>query len=209
MRTPTHIEVDSPLTDLTLPDNRRIRAARVLSQVLSPVVIAVLVLWLVGDAVGTLTGWLWLGLYLLVGVGLPTGYVVWLTKTGRVTDFDLRRRDQRIKPFMLSLACMLLMWALLWLGDAPTAIRSLVTIGIVQGLALFVITLVWKISLHTAGVATFSVLACFTHGLVALPLLLLIPLVAWSRLCLRRHTLLQTVCGGLVGVLAVVLVAGA
>ncbi len=207
MRTPTHFEVDSPLADLTLPNTRRIRLARAVSNVFSPVVIAVLVLWLVGDAVGTLTGWLWLGLYLLVGVGVPTAYVAWLAKTGRVTDFDLRRRDQRLKPFMLSLACMLLVWAVLWLGQAPAAIHMLVTVGLVQGLALFVVTLAWKISLHTAGVATFAALACVIHGVLAVPLLGLIPLVAWSRVCLRRHTLMQTICGGTVGVLAVWLVA--
>lgn len=208
MHTQTRIEVDSPLADLTLPNTRRIRLARVVSQVFSPVVIAVLILWLVGETVGTVAGWLWLGVYLVVGVGAPTAYVAWLTKTGRVTDFDLRRRDQRVKPFMLSLACMMLVWAGLWLGDGPAAIRTLVTIGIVQGLALFVVTLAWKISLHTAGVATFAMLACVTHGWLAVPLLLLIPLVAWSRVSLRRHTLLQTVCGGLVGALAVLTVTG-
>ena len=64
---------------------------------------------------------------------------------------------------------------------------------------LLVVTLRWKISLHTAITAAFVVLAVVAAGPGALWLAALVPLVAWSRLHLGRHDLPQTIAGTFVG----------
>ena len=80
--------------------------------------------------------------------------------------------------------------------------RGAIVAAFVQTLLLFAITLVWQISIHTAttaGLVTFAILAL---GGGASILTLLVPIVAWARLHLRRHTLAQTVAGGVLGTAA-------
>jgi len=63
------------------------------------------------------------------------------------------------------------------------------------------ITMYWKISGHGAAIASLTVFICGLYGSLAAPVLLAIPLVAWARVRLHRHTLAQTVAGSLVGIL--------
>jgi membrane-associated phospholipid phosphatase len=67
-----------------------------------------------------------------------------------------------------------------------------------QTVAMFTITLWWKISLHAAAAAGAATMAWALLG-TGLPFLLTVPLIAWSRIRLRRHTLAQTVLGALLG----------
>jgi membrane-associated phospholipid phosphatase len=83
---------------------------------------------------------------------------------------------------------------------APATFLAPVGTALVQTLVLFAITLVWQISIHTsvtAGLVTFAILALGGGGLILAPL---VPLVAWARLHLGRHTVSQTVAGALLGV---------
>jgi membrane-associated phospholipid phosphatase len=118
-----------------------------------------------------------------------------------VTDFHLRVREQRIKPLIITLAAVLLAWLMLWLGQAPpllvvTAGAGLALVGII-----FLVTLRWKISGHAAAISGFTTLCCLLIGRAASPVALTVPLVIWARLRLRRHSLLQTVAGAVVGAL--------
>jgi membrane-associated phospholipid phosphatase len=62
------------------------------------------------------------------------------------------------------------------------------------------ITLRWKISQHVSSIAVCATVATAVLGVSAAPTLLLIPLVAWARVKVGAHTVLQTVAGATVGV---------
>lgn len=66
--------------------------------------------------------------------------------------------------------------------------------------ATFVITVLWKISAHTAGIAGPSTALVFVFGACALPLYLLAILMVWSRVKLGAHTLDQAVAGVIVAI---------
>jgi membrane-associated phospholipid phosphatase len=63
-----------------------------------------------------------------------------------------------------------------------------------------VITLVWKISAHTAGVAGPVTALVFVFGHWLLSLHVLSVMMVWSRVKLRAHTLTQAVAGVLVAI---------
>ena len=67
-------------------------------------------------------------------------------------------------------------------------------------LATFLITLVWKISAHTAGIAGPTTALVFVFGTRILPLYALSILMIWSRVKLRAHTLTQAVAGIVVAI---------
>ncbi|NLE46614.1 MAG: phosphatase PAP2 family protein, partial [Chloroflexi bacterium] len=95
-------------------------------------------------------------------------------------------------------ACGIGAWLLLLIGAAP---RPLIVLGgalLVETLIIFVITLRWKISVHCAAAAGAATLVWSLIG-TPLPLIVGVPLIAWSRLRLQRHTLAQVVAGSVVG----------
>jgi hypothetical protein len=139
------------------------------------------------------------GAFVILAVLLPLVYLAWLVRAGRVTDMDVRVREQRARPMMVTLGCGALGWAVMALGKADPLLLVVAGALWLELLLLHVITLRWKISVHCAVAAGVGTL---TWGLMgtAVPLVLGLPLVAWSRLRLRRHTLAQTVVGSLLGI---------
>jgi membrane-associated phospholipid phosphatase len=140
-------------------------------------------------------------LYFLIAVPLPVAYVLWLVKTGRVSDFHLPDRRDRKVPFLLAIGSALCAAALLFYFGAPAIFMAPVVTALAETMILFLITLIWQISIHTAttaGLVTFAVLAI---GGGATAFLLLVPLVMWARIYLGRHTLAQTVTGACLGCL--------
>lgn len=95
---------------------------------------------------------------------------------------------------------------LLWLGHAPRLLLLLMLTALIQALIFTLITLRWKISGHTAGMANLAILGGALVGWM--------PLWVWvcrwwlgRRVYLRRHTIWQTVAGSLLGGLAIMLLA--
>lgn len=182
----------------------KFRFARAVSDVLCPPVLAVpamlLSMWLSGMN-STLP---FAALYFAIAVVPPVLYVLYLVQSGQVQDFHLPERKERTKPFIASIAASLVAWGILqWLGS-PALFNGVIFALIVQVALLLVITLFWQISIHTATVAgfvTFAMLATWPLlGLATIAWLPLVPLVGWSRLHLKRHTISQILIGGMVGV---------
>jgi membrane-associated phospholipid phosphatase len=180
------------------------RFARVVSDVLCPPVLALpamlLSMWLCGMN-HTLP---YAALYFAVAVIPPVLYVLYLVQSGQVQDFHLPERKERTKPFIASITASLVAWGLLqWLG-APALFNGIIFALIAQVALLLVITLFWQISIHAASVAGFVTFAMFATwpalGLTTLAWAPLVPLVGWSRLHLKRHTMSQILIGSVVGV---------
>ena len=174
--------------------------ARAISDMFSPPVAALPALCLgVWASHDRRTGWFALA-YFLIAVGLPTLYVAWEVRMGRITDFHMSKRSERVGPFVVSLGCGMAAWILCWGLGAPKDFVAPVLALLLQTLVLFVITLFWQISVHTAVTASLVTFAFMVVGPLAASFFLLVPLVAWARVYLGRHTVPQTIVGALVGV---------
>lgn len=189
---PRFIELDRPKVTAYF--------ARVISRLGSPPVSAGLGISIMVNVVGT-AGWPWALLYLLCAVPIPALYVLWKMRRGEITDFHIQVREQRTKPYLLILfSTGLALLGMTW-GHAPHLMILVAAAGWLQTAMLFVITLWWKVSAHTAAIAGISMLALGMLGPSAWPLVLSVPLVAWSRVKLNRHTRSQTLVGGALGLL--------
>jgi hypothetical protein len=175
------------------------RIARRVSDWMSPPVFGAACFLTAGLAIHTSLVWVWMALFLILGVGIPTGYVFWLARTGRVSDFHIPIRSQRIKPMLLMLGMNILVTILLLRMSPPDLLVGLAIEGVSVLLVMFLVTLKWKISGHAAAVTAFcSICTIFLGGLAGLTFLL-VPVVIWARLKLHRHTVLQTIAGTALG----------
>ncbi|MBM3188220.1 MAG: DMT family transporter [Chloroflexi bacterium] len=181
------------------------RTARLISRFLSPQYVAVPFLLALGllDPESWTRGLFWAIGIALLAIGLPVAIMLRELHKGGISDWHLSRREERLKPIPIvtGLVSTGLPALLLYLFDGP---RSLL-LGCLTALALvlfnLLVTLGWKISQHTAGIAATTTLVTALLGVGASPILLLIPLVAWARVKVGAHTIMQTVAGGAVGVL--------
>jgi membrane-associated phospholipid phosphatase len=180
-------------------DSRR-RRARLVTEVMSPVVLIVAVIFIVAvHSAGAVRGLL-LGLVAtFFAAGFPYGLVLIGVRRGRLTDHHVSRREQRPRMMAIALASVASgLLVLLWL-DAPRALFALFA-AMVAGLSVaLAVTTLWKISIHAAAAAgTVASLAI----LVSPWWLLLAPLVAltgWARVEIRDHTPVQVLVGAVVG----------
>ena len=126
----------------------------------------------------------------------PTALLWWAVKSKRVRDWDVSDRKQRIPVLLVTLLFLSIDLLLIrFVGNA--ALESLLVVFIIWFVGFFAITLRWKISGHVGITTVGSVLLVLWFGASWWPIFLTIPLVAWSRIAMGKHTL-NEVIGGLV-----------
>nr|WP_260859671.1 phosphatase PAP2 family protein [Streptomyces cupreus] len=69
-----------------------------------------------------------------------------------------------------------------------------------------IVTVWWKVSVHTAVASGVVVILLLAYGVRMAPLMLGIAAIGWSRVALRDHTPAQTAVGALLGGLAAAVV---
>lgn len=184
-----------------LPPPKLQRLAYWVSQVGSPPLTGAAAAILTAAFLATASAWQWTFVYIALTILAPCAYIIWLVQTGQAIDFHLPNREQRIRPLLFSLATALITWLLFDQMGAPRLLQMLATVNGVQTAIFLVITLQWKISLHCTAATILSELAFALLGASAIPFTMSIPLIAWSRVYLNRHTVAQTIAGILLGIL--------
>ncbi|MBC7217262.1 MAG: hypothetical protein H5U36_03650 [Candidatus Caldatribacterium sp.] len=176
----------------------RKKLAETLSLVLQPQAVAVLLYALVSFTFSRgLRAVVFFVLSVLFVSVLPTVFVLFLAKRGRVSDPDLPRREERFFPYLGIVGMYGVLFVLLFLLSAPRELLAIALCYISVTFAGAVISLFWKISLHLAGIAgPVTALVLLIHPLFALLYGLLVPL-GWARVFLRKHTVLQAISGSL------------
>lgn len=187
--------------DLSIPRRWDGLIAYVISQLASPPMLIAGVLALIAGVLSSRRAWMWAGLYIALAILMPLSYLAWLVRRGRVTDLDVQLREERAQPMMVAIICAGLAGMVLFLGTAPWEMVVLAGAVWLQSVAIFGITTRWKISVHSATAAGTTMLVWYLFG-TPLPFLIGVPMIAWSRVRLRRHTLAQTIAGTILGLSA-------
>lgn len=152
---------------------------------------------------------LWLLAIIPVLVLPPLFYLMHLVRHGKLEDIYMPDRVSRLVPLAVTMGWLLMCQALLHYWQAPLIVEVCVASTLLLVGVLSLVTLFWKISFHGATISAAAMSTVLVAGMGTWPLLLLIPLVGWSRVRLERHTPPQVVIGSLVGaVVAVLLVHG-
>jgi membrane-associated phospholipid phosphatase len=179
--------------------------AQAISRFLSPPILVLLGLAMVARYLIGATAYEWIAFYIIISVLLPVSYIIVQVQRGKITDFHMRLREQRIIPMLLTFTCALVAWGVMRLASAPYPLIVVSAIGTIQTAFFLLITLRWKISGHATAISGMAVFLCGIFGWAATPALLLIPMVAWARLRLGRHDLWQVITGSAAGAIFVII----
>ncbi len=189
--------------------NKKIKglAGQVLSQLLNvPVLSGLFILYLYlrlpPREPNALAGFIWVMLFISV---IPLTSLFFYIPV-RDEEHQVTVHRQRVASFVLMMISYPIGWLVLSLTHAPrifTAVAATYTF-VTLGLIVFNLLLHYKASGHAAGVSGPVASMIYIYGLIATPLVLLLPLVTWARLAAKGHSFWQTVVGAVLsGVISV------
>jgi membrane-associated phospholipid phosphatase len=121
------------------------------------------------------------------------GIVVFARSEG--LDYDIPERRARARPFEVAILSYLIGFLILVTLKTSIFVSGLMLAYLINTSAMFLITLVWKISVHAAGVTGPLSFLVFRLGPVWGFLYLLVIPVGLIRLRLGQHTVLQVLTG--------------
>jgi len=136
---------------------------------------------------------------------VPAAFLVFAFKKHAIDDIELSKREQRPVFFFLLSALNFVAFGFAFLLKFPEEV-----IGYLYAISLLllvyaVITLFWKISLHMLSVVVWTVVLgyifgpwWFLAGVAAIP-------VAWSRICLKLHTVAQIIVSFFLAVIVLII----
>jgi membrane-associated phospholipid phosphatase len=127
----------------------------------------------------------------------PMLFIFGLYATDRISDLDMSIRAERERVFIAFVIFYALGALDLWLIHAPPIMTASMAGYAASALVVQWITRYWKISTHALGITAPLVALTVLFGARPAPFYALIPLVGWSRVYLRAHTVLQVVAGTL------------
>jgi membrane-associated phospholipid phosphatase len=195
--TDEHTRIEAP-GDKT----RRIRIARYLSHILAPATISLPFVMLVAfyQTQNQLTAFIYACITLFfLSIG-PLIYIFIGVRLGKLSDLDVSRRSQRAGPFLFGIFSIMIGWLVLVLTNGPRNLQTVLIITVFSGIIMMMITFWWKISIHASSLGGAATMLTVLYGAVMLPLFVLLVLVSWSRVVLRRHTVTQVIAGSLAGI---------
>lgn len=175
-------------------------AARFLSFILNPLMVIVLVPFFLvyrttGDLFAAFNWTIYTLLFLLIiGVFILLG-----VRKGIFTDYDVSKREQRPLLFLISIVLTVLYLIGLYFFNAPRILLIVTSVLLVGIVSASIINHWIKASMHVATVTAIIVGLVAVYGGYFYLLLLLIPVVAYIRVRAKRHTVPETIVGGLFG----------
>ncbi|HVB26201.1 MAG TPA: hypothetical protein VNG51_29955 [Ktedonobacteraceae bacterium] len=200
-----HTLVDAsehPIVEVPTIKPFHVRFARLISNILAPSTISLPLVLLVSlyHAQSTTSALLFACLTLFFLTLGPMVYILIGVRKGWLSDVDVSRRTERAGPFLFGIASVALGFILLRYVNAPRNLETLLLITTISGVIMLIVTLWWKISIHASSMAGAATMLTALYGVAMLPTFLLLILVSWSRVVLRRHTTAQVIAGSLLSI---------
>jgi len=131
---------------------------------------------------------------LILLIVIPFTYLHVALSLGWVSKWDLPKKEER-RPILLIFFVCSLIGLFLAKKFGTEMFFDLFVLVLTTGFIASLITIFWKISIHMVLDTTGVLITNFLLGWHFWPLFLLIPVVAWARLKLKRHTPAQIAAG--------------
>lgn len=128
--------------------------------------------------------------------------IVFEVLKGEFSDFDISKKEQRQKFFFILLVLGLIYLSIALLFKGPFFSISIISLGIAFGIIIFaIISKFLKASIHVGVVCAFVVSMSILYGIGALyATIWLVPLLIWARIYLKKHTPVEVLAGGVIGI---------
>jgi membrane-associated phospholipid phosphatase len=188
----------------------RQKLARIITNVLNPFLLSLLILVLLSIKSSTSTEeaikWSLIGLALSVFPVFTV--VIYLVSKKKLDGIFINPREQRHRIYLLAILCAVIGYIILVVLDAPQLLVATFAAGLAAVIVFMAINLFWKISLHTAFITASVTVLIIVYGGVAAWTVLLVPLVAWARIEMKRHNPAQVLTGSVLACFIVTVVFG-
>ena len=181
-----------------------IRAARTFSNIVSPpAIFAVLGLALAWAERDFWAGLLWAAVFGFFVSLAPILFILFMLRIGQITDLHMNTRQERYLPYLVSIVGSTIALLAIRFYEGPELLSCLAILNIIVLVVLALVNTFWLISIHTASISAAAIIAGSVFSIWAgVLVLLLVILVCWARLFLRRHTAGQVSAGLLLGLLS-------
>jgi membrane-associated phospholipid phosphatase len=188
----------------------RLRVARQVSNILSPVVVSLPTVFFVAfyraqDIPQALLYAFIMIVFLSIG---PIAYIAVGVRTGKLSDMDVSIRTQRVGPFLFTTISEMIGLLILIQLHAPKNLETLLLATALTTALLMIITLWWKISIHSSTLSGAISILVALYGPFVLASFVLVGVVSWSRIVLGRHTLAQVIAGAALSIIICIVVVG-
>jgi len=129
---------------------------------------------------------------------LPVVFFAFRMRAGRIADWDLTNKKERNSIYLFTIASHL--WGVLLLALLGQVFLMKIFLVLLAVSAVFmVVNLYWKISVHAGVNALLMVLLNSFYGWKIFGwLMVVLLLVLWSRVYLKKHTITQVMIGAVV-----------
>lgn len=167
--------------------------AKIISTITSPfLIIPAFGLWIIGFFSYSLKEFSFLGLsFISLTILLPFIFIYIQKRRGKITDLHVTIKEQRAEPFLIATIGSLFLIEIYKLTNAPEIIFYLAILLTINGLVFYLITKFWKISIHTASFCGSVLIISILINPYFLFLLILLPLIIWSRTKREKHNFWQ------------------
>jgi membrane-associated phospholipid phosphatase len=146
--------------------------------------------------------------FLLAGLaaGIPLSIFYVDYRSGRIASFWSPSGKERTRAFLVWFISGLALSGVAFFLAAPRLITAFALVFAALGLLNLTLAGNSKISIHMEGVTALALTGLLAVGTSLFFLIALIPLVGWSRLYLKAHTLSEVIYGAFASVIAIYLV---
>lgn len=129
---------------------------------------------------------------------LPMAIILyWVKKLD--TDSDISNRQDRFTPLIVGIVSYFIGFLISLYLSADNFLTALLLCYCVNTGIVLLITLKWKISVHTTGLSGPVGALILLLGPIGALFAVLYPILIWSRVTLNKHTMAQAVAGGVQG----------
>lgn len=163
-----------------------------------PALLAAAVVWSLYNGLR----WRFVLLLLLIDGFIPFLYFLHELQTGEISDWDTTKRSQRIRLYGFAVAVHAVGVTLAVVLGKIVLSKILFSFWLLA-LIFCIITLRWKISLHTGVAAAAATFLWLSFGSGWAVLYLVVLLVGWARVKMGKHTAVQAAAGAVIATLVV------
>lgn len=129
---------------------------------------------------------------------LPMAIILfWAKKLN--TDKDISNRSDRYTPLVVGIISYFIGFLVCWIFSLDNFLTCLMLCYCVNTGVVLLITTKWKISVHTTGLSGPVGALILLLGPVGALFGILYPILIWSRVLLKKHTLAQAITGAVQG----------
>ncbi|MFC3200204.1 hypothetical protein ACFOET_21460 [Parapedobacter deserti] len=142
----------------------------------------------------------YLSLLIIGGIFIPIGIkTIRGVKKGTYTNLDVSDRVQRQKWFIATTLLLAAVTIIIWLTNQDRTLRLATTCALMLLVAAQAVNRRIKASMHLAFHVFLGFLIFYFNWIAGVLFLLVAPLLAWSRIHLKRHVWKEVIAGVMLG----------